>query len=71
VVEDHLTLGFTYVTPSGGEWTMSYMHAFSNDVTGGHLLAGVPPVPPNPPAGTTNKIKMHQDAIGISYSWKL
>lgn len=68
VVQDHLTLGFTYVTASGGELTMSYMHAFSNDVSGAHLLAGVPG---GPPLGTTNTIKMHQDAIGIAYSWKM
>jgi long-chain fatty acid transport protein len=69
VVKDHLTLGFTYVTASGGELTMSYMHAFSNDVTGAHLFAGLPG--PNPPAGTTNNIKMHQDSIGLAYSWKM
>ena len=69
VVQDHLTFGFTYVTASGGELTMSYAHAFSNDVSGGHLFAGAGG--PNPPAGTTNKIKMHQDAIGIAYSWKM
>jgi long-chain fatty acid transport protein len=69
VVENHLTLGFTYVTASGGELTMSYMHAFANDVTGGHLFAGLGG--PNPPAGTTNTIKMHQNAIGIAYGWKM
>jgi len=68
VVKTHLTLGMTYETASGGEWTISYMHAFSNDVSGGHLFAGVDP---NLPAGTTNKIEMHQDAIGIAYSWKM
>jgi long-chain fatty acid transport protein len=68
VVQNHLSLGFTYVTASGGELTMAYTHAFSNDVTGAHLLAGVPG---GPPAGTTNTIKMHQDAIGIAYSWKM
>lgn len=69
VVQDHLTLGFTLVTASGGELTMSYMHAFSNEVTGAHLFAGMGGT--NPPAGTTNTIKMHQDSIGIAYSWKL
>ena len=69
LIENHLTFGFTYVTASGGELSMSYMHSFSNDVTGAHLFAGFPP--PNPPAGTTNTIKMHQDAIGIAYGWKM
>lgn len=61
VVQDHLTLGFTYTTPSGGEWTMAYMHAFENDVTGSNLV-GLP---------VTETIKMHQDSIGIAYSWKM
>jgi len=69
LIENHITLGFTYVTASGGELTMSYMHAFSNDVTGTHLFSGAGG--PNPPAGTTNTIKMHQDAIGIAYGWKM
>lgn len=64
VVQDHLTLGFTYTTPSGGEWTVAYMHAFENDVTGA----------PNPvyfPAGGTEKINMNQNSLGIAYSWKM
>jgi long-chain fatty acid transport protein len=63
VVEDHVTLGFTYVTASGGELTMAYMHAFENDVKGS--------VNQYFPAGGTDKIKMHQDSIGIAYSWKM
>ena len=64
VVKDHVTLGFTYTLASGNELTMSYMHAFENDVTG----------QPNPryfPAGGTEKIKMYQNSIGIAYSWKM
>lgn len=63
VIQDHLTLGFTYVTASGGELTMSYMHAFEESVTG--------PVNIYFPVGGTDKIKMHQDAVGIAYSWKM
>ena len=66
VVQNHLTLGFTYTTPSGGEWTMAYAHAFSNDVTGTSFLTNF-----GAPATTTEKIKMHQDSIGIAYSWKM
>lgn len=64
VVEDHLTLGFTYTLPSGGEITMAYMHAFSNSVSG----------TTNPtyfPVGGTDQIKMHQDSIGIAYGMKM
>jgi long-chain fatty acid transport protein len=63
VVKEHLTLGFTYVTASGGELTMSYMHAFSNDVSGNSLFA--------PPGTVTETIKMHQDSLGIAYAWKM
>jgi long-chain fatty acid transport protein len=34
VIEDHVTLGFTYTLASGNELTMAYMHGFSNDVSG-------------------------------------
>jgi len=64
VVQDHVTLGFTYTLASGNEVTMSYMHAFENEVTGA----------PNPvyfPAGGAEEIKMYQNAIGIQYSWKM
>jgi long-chain fatty acid transport protein len=63
VIEDHVTLGFTYVTASGGELTMAYMHAFENDVKGS--------VNQYFPVGGTDKIKMHQDSIGIAYGWKM
>ena len=64
VVKSHVTLGFTYTLASGNELTMSYMHAFKNEVTGA----------PNPlyfPAGGTEEIKMYQNSLGIQYSWKM
>jgi long-chain fatty acid transport protein len=64
IVQDHLTLGFTYALPAGGELTMAYMHAFENDVSGAT----------NPtyfPVGGTDTIKMYQDSIGIAYSMKM
>jgi long-chain fatty acid transport protein len=67
VIEDHVTLGFTYKTKSGGELTMAYMHAFSNSVTGPSLLNNF--TPPGASAGTET-IKMYQDSIGIAYGWK-
>jgi long-chain fatty acid transport protein len=67
VVEDHLTLGFTYTQASGNELTMSYMHAFSNDVSGTSIL---PAFSGFPPAGTET-IEMDQNALGIQYSWKM
>jgi long-chain fatty acid transport protein len=69
VVEDHLTLGFTYTLASGNELTMSYMHAFSNDVSGASILPAFPPTN-GAPAGTET-IEMDQNALGIQYSWKM
>ncbi|HZP93487.1 MAG TPA: porin [Burkholderiales bacterium] len=67
VVQDHATLGMTYVTRGGGEWTLAYMHAFQNSVTGpsffNNFTGGTP-------AGNET-IKMDQNAIGIAYGMKL
>ncbi|MBU1264647.1 MAG: outer membrane protein transport protein [Gammaproteobacteria bacterium] len=68
VIEDHVTVGFTYTLASGNELTMSYMHGFSNDVSGASILpvfAGAPA-----PMGTET-IEMDQNALGIQYSWKM
>jgi len=65
VVQDHLTLGLTYKTKSGGELTFAYMHAFSKSVTGASLFQTWVP-------GTGSEtIKMYQDSIGIAYGWKM
>ena len=64
IVQNHMTLGFSYAMPSGGEWTVSYMHAFDESVTGAT----------NPtyfPVGGTDKIRMYQNSLGVAYSWKL
>jgi long-chain fatty acid transport protein len=67
VVQDHVTLGMTYVTQGGGELTLAYMHAFKNSVTGpsffNNFTGGLP-------AGNET-IEMSQNAIGIAYGWKL
>lgn len=64
VIKDHVTLGFTYTLASGNEVTMSYMHAFKNDVTGAPNTSYFP-------AGGTEKIEMYQNSLGIQYSWKM
>ena len=65
-VQDHATLGMTYTTASGGELTVSYMHAFKNDITGNSFLQafGFPP-------STQERIQMYQDSLGIAYGWKM
>jgi long-chain fatty acid transport protein len=60
VIEDHITLGFTYTLASGNEVTMAYMHGFENEVSGASAIFG-----------GEEEIKMYQDAIGIQYSWKM
>ncbi len=67
VVQDHLTLGLTYTTSSGGKWTVAYMHAFENTVQGASIL---PVFMGGAPAGN-ERISMHQNSFGIGYSWKL
>ena len=65
VVQDHLTLGLTYKTKTGGELTFAYMHAFEESVTGPSLFNTWVP-------GTGSEtIKMHQDSFGIAYGWKM
>ena len=67
VIKDHVTLGFTYTLASGNELTMSYMHAFKNDVNGVSLL---PAFSGGSPSGNEN-IEMYQNSLGIQYSWKM
>lgn len=59
VIKNHATLGFTHTMASGNELTMSYMHAFKNEVSGAS------------PFGGTDTIKMYQNSLGIQYSWKM
>lgn len=67
VVEKHVTLGATYKRRTGGELTVSYMHAFKNTVTGPSAITTF--------AGGANfgteSLKMYQNAIGIAYGWKM
>lgn len=67
VIENHLTLGLTWTTQSGGAWTLSYMHAFENTVQGVSIL---PVFMGGAPAGN-ERISMHEDMLGIGYAWKL
>jgi long-chain fatty acid transport protein len=59
-ITDMATLGFTYTLASGNEVTMAYMYAFENSISG-----------PSYFFGGTDTIKMHQNALGIQYSWKM
>jgi long-chain fatty acid transport protein len=59
VIEEHLTLGATMKLDTQSEVSASYMHAFSNEVTG-----------TSPNFGGTETIKMKQNSLGIQYSRK-
>ncbi len=58
-VQNHITLGGTYTLQNGSELTFAYMHAMEDEITGPTTLF----------PGST-KIKMHQDSLGVAYSWK-
>jgi long-chain fatty acid transport protein len=66
VVQDHVTLGFTYNVTKDSELTMAYMHAAKNSVSGSSLfsnfLGGA--------SAGTDKIEMSQDSLGIAYGMK-
>jgi long-chain fatty acid transport protein len=65
VVEDHVTLGFTYTRANGDEVTAAYMHAFQNSVSGPSVFFnGVP-------GANVDTIKMYENSLGIQYSWKM
>ncbi len=67
VIEDHITLGGSYTTASGNEWTFAYIHAFQNSLSGaGTAYPGGVPTPYG-----TDTIRMYQDTVGIEYTWKL
>ncbi|NOT65328.1 MAG: long-chain fatty acid transporter [Methylotenera sp.] len=68
VVEDHLTLGATYVLPNKAELSFAYMHAFENTVNG---VNSIPNSPSAPLGGGNANLKMYQDSIGIAYGWQL
>jgi long-chain fatty acid transport protein len=65
VVQDHVTLGATYVLPNKSELSFAYMHAFEENVNGNGsiptLLFG----------GGEANLKMYQDSLGIAYGWQL
>jgi long-chain fatty acid transport protein len=63
VIEDHLTLGFTYTLQGGSEITMAYMHAFNNSVSG-------PATNPYFNVGGTETIELSEDSLGIAWGKK-
>jgi len=63
VVQNHLTLGFTWTLPGGSEISGMYFHAFKNTVTG----------PANNPyfnVGGNESISLSEDGLGIAWGMK-
>ncbi len=58
-VEKHLTLGATWQLKDDHELTISYMHAFENEVKGNGTASG------------GYDLRMEQNSIGVAYSWKM
>jgi long-chain fatty acid transport protein len=64
VVQDHLSLGGTWVLPNKGEVSVGYTHAFEDSVNGTNAI-------PAQFGGGNVKLKMQQDSIGLAYGWNL
>lgn len=64
VIKDHLTLGATWVLPTKGELSFSYVHAFENTVNGANSIPGFM-------GGGNANLTMYQDSLGIAYGWNL
>ncbi|MDE2260234.1 MAG: outer membrane protein transport protein [Betaproteobacteria bacterium] len=62
VVEDHATLGATWILPNKAELTVSYMHAFTRTVNGSGSI-------PASFGGGNANLTMYEDSIGIAYGW--
>jgi len=63
IVQDHVTLGASYVLPNQSELSFSYMHAFEEKVKGSGSIPFIP--------GAEANLKMYEDSLGIAYGWKL
>jgi long-chain fatty acid transport protein len=64
VVQDHVTLGATYVLPNKSELSFAYMHAFEENVNGSGSIPAIF-------GGGETNLKMYQDSLGIAYGWQL
>lgn len=63
VVQDHITLGATYILPNNAELSFAYMHAFEEKVKGNGSI-------PASFGGGEANLKMYQDSLGLAYGWR-
>ena len=64
VVEKHATVGFSYLINPSMDFSMTYMHAFRNDVENTYTGSG-----PFAPFSFSAKNDMYQNAIEAALSW--
>lgn len=64
VVQDHVTLGFSYALSADTEITGAFMHAYGNSVSGASLFNAIL----GPGAGGTETISMRQNSLGFAVS---
>lgn len=63
VVQDHLTLGATWVLDGGNELSVSYAHAFRKTVSGSGSI-------PAAFGGGEANIRLSENILGAAYAWK-
>lgn len=59
VTQNHLTLGATYNASKQMEWSFSYVHSFEYSQDGPTFI------------GSTGELSMYQNAVGVSFGYKL
>ena len=69
VVQTHLTLGFTWATPIGGELTCFYAYAPGKTVSGQQSIPGG--APPAGLGGGNANVRLKETILGASWSWRL
>ena len=69
-IEDHLTFGFTRGLPSGNEWSMAFLYAFNNKITGPASLTN--PMASGNPFDPTQSIAIDMDQweIEFAFGWR-
>jgi long-chain fatty acid transport protein len=63
-IEDHISAGISWKTASGGEWSVSYTHAFKEEVNGSGSI-------PMPFGGGEADLWLKEDMLSIGYTFAL
>jgi len=64
-VEDHATIGASYRPNKNMEWSVNYMHAFENTVSGPTAFTNLAPGQDN------GKASMYIHSLGVSFAYKM